>query len=137
MDWKAEAIDKLQGYEAQQRAVDGITGELERLGAAKLDGMPRTGINASARKEVMVDNIQSPVKERKEARLWVEIVDGGLSVLGEDERFVLDLLFMHPAKGNIERLCEQLWVEKATVYRRRDEALRRFTIALYGTVESA
>lgn len=64
MDWKAEAIDKLQGYEAQQRAVDGITGELERLGAAKLDGMPRTGINASARKEVMVDNIQSPVKER-------------------------------------------------------------------------
>ena len=140
MDWKAEAIDKLQGYEAQQRAVDGITGELERLGAAKLDGMPRTGINASARKEVMVDNIthrDNLKRKLKEARLWVEIVDGGLSVLGEDERFVLDLLFMHPAKGNIERLCEQLWVEKATVYRRRDEALRRFTIALYGAVESA
>lgn len=147
MDWKAEAIDKLQGYEAQQRAVDGITGELERLGAAytgiraaKLDGMPRAGGNASAREEAMVDNIthrDNLKRKLKEARLWVEIVDGGLSVLDDDGRLVLELLFMHPAKGNIDRLCEQLCVEKSTAYRLRDEALRRFTIALYGAVESA
>jgi len=140
MDWKAEAIDKLQGYEAQQRAVDGITGELERLGAAKLDGMPRSGSSASNREEAMVDNIthrDNLKRKLKEARLWVEIVDGGLSVLDDDGRLVLELLFVRPAKGNIERLCEQLCVEKSTVYHRRDEALRRFTIALYGTVESA
>ena len=30
----------------------------------------------------------------------------------------------------------ETWVEKATVYRRRDEALRHFTIALYGVTEN-
>lgn len=147
MDWKAEAIDKLQGYEAQQAAIERIPRDLERLGAAytgiraaQLDGMPRSGSNASAREEAMVDNItiRDDLKRKlKEARLWVEIVDGGLSVLDDDGRLVLELLFMRPAKGNIDRLCEQLYVEKSTVYHRRDEALRRFTIALYGTVESA
>ena len=147
MDWRAEAIEKLQGYESQRQALDRIPLELERLGAAytgiraaKLDGMPRSGSGASDREEAMVANIvyRDDLKRKlKEARLWVEIVEGGLSALAEDEQLVLELLFMRPAKGNIERLCELLCVEKSTVYHRRDEALRRFTIALYGTVESA
>ena len=147
MDWKAEAIDKLQGYEARQADMERIPRELERLGAsytgiraARLDSMPRAGSSASKREEAMISNItcRDDLKRKlKEAQLWVEIVDGGLSVLDDDERLVLELLFMRPAKGNIDRLCEQLCVEKSTAYRRRDEALRRFTIALYGAVESA
>lgn len=147
MDWKNEALEKLAGYEARRADMERIPHELERLGASytgiravRLDGMPRAGSSASAREEAMVDNItiRDDLKRKlKEARLWVEIVEGGLSILGDEGRLVLELLFIHPAKGNIERLCEQLGVEKSTVYHRRDEALRRFTIALYGAVESA
>lgn len=36
----------------------------------------------------------------------------------------------------MDRLCEELGLEKATVYRRRDAALRHFTLALYGVTES-
>lgn len=116
--------------------------ELERLGAAytgiraaKVDGMPRAGSSASSREGAMISNItrRDELKRRlKEARLWVEIVDGGLSILDDEGRLVLELLFIHPAKGNIDRLCEQLYIEKSTAYHRRDEALRRFTLALYG-----
>lgn len=124
-----------------------IPHELERLGASfagiradRLDGMPRSGSSASRREETMIFNItcRDDLKRKlKEARLWVEIVEGGLSILGDEEQLVLELLFIRPAKGNIDRLCEQLRVEKSTVCHCRDETLRRFTIALYGAVESA
>ena len=36
----------------------------------------------------------------------------------------------------VKAVCEELGVEKAQVYRRRDSALRHFTLCLYGQTES-
>lgn len=144
MDWKAEAIEKLTGYEARRADLERIPLELERLEAAytgiraaKLDGMPRCG--SGTREAAILSNIAHRDELRRkmeEARLWAGFVERGLSILDDNERLVLELLFIHKAKGNIDRLCEQMCAEKSTVYRRRDEALRRFTMVLYGAVES-
>lgn len=72
----------------------------------------------------------------EQAKLWVDIVDGGLGVLDDEERLVLDRFYIHRARGNIDRLCEELGRAKSVVYDRRDAALRKFTIALYGCVEN-
>ena len=142
MDWKAEAIDKLKNYAAHQEALGNIPKEIKRLElayasirSANTDGIPVSGSSASTREDAMLSNIvhRDELKRRlKEARLWVEIVDGGLSVLDDEDRLTLELCFIHKVKGSIDDLCERLNVEKATVYRRRDQALRRFTLALYG-----
>lgn len=87
----------------------------------------------------MLSNIvhRDELKRRlKEARLWVSMVDKALAVLDDEERLVLDRFYTHPAKGNVGELCERLHVEQSTVYRKRDNALRRFTIALYGVTDS-
>lgn len=142
MDWKQEAIDKLRDYEAHKKALDNIPLELERLGAAytgiraaRVDGTPRAGSSGNRREDAMLSNIvhRDELKRRlKEARLWVAQVDKALSVLDDEERLVLDRFYIHRAKGAIEDLCGRLHVEQATVYRKRDSALRRFTLALYG-----
>ena len=142
MDWKQEAIEKLRNYEAHKKALDSIPLELGRLEAAyagiraaKVDGTPRAGSSASNREDSMLSNIvqRDELKRRlKEARLWVKIVDGGLSVLDDEDRLTLDLCFIHKVKGSIDDLCERLNLESSAVYRRRDQALRRFTLALYG-----
>ena len=81
--------------------------------------------------------LRDELKRRlKEARLWTAQVDKALAVLGEEEKLVLDRFYIHRAKGNAGELCERLNVEQATVYRKRDSALRRFTIALYGVTET-
>lgn len=144
MDWRAEAIEKLQGYEARRADLERIPLELERLEdaytgicAAKLDGMPRSG--SGTREAAILSNIAHRDELRrkmKEAHLWICLVERGLSRLDDGERLVLELLFIHKAKGDIDRLCERLYVERSAVYRRRDEALRRFTMALYGAIES-
>lgn len=145
MNWKREAIDKLKNYEAHREALENIPKEIRRLESsfagirsATTDGTPVSG-GGNTREDAMLSNIvhRDELKRRlKEARLWVAQVDKALSVLDDEERLVLDRFYIHRAKGNVGELCERLNVEQATVYRKRDSALRRFTIALYGVTET-
>lgn len=145
MNWKREAADKLKNYAAHQEALGNIPKEIKRLESAyagirsaTTDGTPVSG-GGSTREDSMLSNIvhRDELKRRmKEARLWVSTVDKALAVLSDEERQVLDKFYIHQSKGAVDDLCGQLNIEKATVYRRRDNALRRFTIALYGVTES-
>ena len=145
MNWKREAIDKLKNYEARREALENIPKEIKRLESAyasirsaTTDGTPVSG-GSNTREDSMLSNIvhRDELKRRlKEARLWVAQVDKALAVLDDEERLVLDRFYIHRAKGNVGELCERLNVEQATVYRKRDSALRRFTIALYGVTET-
>lgn len=145
MNWKREAVDKLKNYEARREALENIPKEIKRLESAyagirsaTTDGTPISG-GGNTREDAMLSNIvhRDELKRRlKEARLWVAQVDKALAVLDDEERLVLDRFYIHRAKGNVGELCERLNVEQATVYRKRDSALRRFTIALYGVTET-
>lgn len=145
MDWKREAADKLKCYEAKRTSLERAREEVRRLEddmtrirSATTDGTPVSG-GTSTREDAMVNNIARREELKvamREAAAWVKIVDGGLAVLDEEERHILDRFYIHRAKGNVERLCDELHVEVATVYRRRDKALRHFTLALYGVVET-
>lgn len=145
MDWKREAADKLKCYEAKRTSLDRAQAELRRLEddmtrirSATTDGTPVSG-GTSTREDAMVNNIAQREELKlamKEATAWVKIVDGGLAVLDEEERHILDRFYIHRAKGNVERLCDELHLEKTRVYELKDKALRHFTLALYGVVET-
>ena len=142
MDWKQEAMEKLRQYCARQTAMQAIPDDIAALEAEGLSGMRMDGMHGKgggAREDMLINNI---VKREElklamdQANRWVSRVDRGLAALDEDERLVLQMLYILPAKGNIERLCEQLCMEQASIYRKRDKALRRFTLVMYGCMES-
>ena len=145
MNWKREAIDKLKNYEAHREALESIPKEIKRLESvyagirsATTDGTPVSG-GGNTREDTMLSSIvhRDELKRRlKEARLWLSQVDKALAVLDDEERLILDKFYIHRAKGNVGDLCERLNVEQSTVYRKRDNALRLFTIALYGVTET-
>ncbi len=145
MNWKLEAIDKLKGYEAHRKALENIPREIKRLQnafmsirSATTDGTPVSG-GGSTREDAMLSNIahrEELERALKQDEAWVRMVDEGLNVLSAEERLVLERFYIYRAKGNVERLCEELSLEKTAVYDRRDKALRHFTIALYGICES-
>lgn len=146
MNWKGAAVDKLRNYEAHKQALENLPLEIRRLESAyagirsaTTDSTPVSGGGGSTREDVMLSNIvhRDELKRRlKEARLWVAQVDKALAVLSDEEQLVLDRFYIRPAKGNVDTLCGQLHVERSAVYDRRDKALRRFTIALYGVTET-
>lgn len=146
MNWKTEASYKLKDYQARKLAMDNIPAELRRLESASTrirsattDGTPVSGGGGNAREDALISNIvqREELKRRlREAKLWVATVDRALAVLDDEERRVLELFFINRAKGNVERLMEELHLEKTRVYELKDRALRRFTLALYGIVET-
>ena len=145
MEWKYEAIDILRNYEARQRALVNIPAEIERLSieyekiiSAKKDGMPIKG-GSNSRDDTLISNIaQRDILERnyKLTQKAVKNIARALSVLNEEETLILQRLYISAHKGGITRLCDELHVERASVYRKRDKALRHFTIAYYGAPES-
>lgn len=145
MNWKFEAIEKLKEYTARKNAITIIPEEIKRLEedaqrirAASTDATPVQG-GGSGREDMLLSNIvhrEELQRRLTDARRWVDIVDGGLSVLTPDERKILEIMYINRSGGGLFRACEEFNLEKSAVYARRDAALEKFTLALYGVVKA-
>lgn len=83
----------------------------------------------------MIGNIvkrEALKRSLENARRWVDTTEDALSVLSPEEKLVLERMYICPEKGVVNQLCSELGVEQSSVYRKRDCALYRFTMALYG-----
>lgn len=143
MNWKYESMEELREYEAKRAAVESIPQEIRQL----RDQMVKLGGSSSS---VPVQGGGSRWEDRQInlivkldkldaslglARDWVAKVERGLAVLTAEERLILDRFYINVAKGNVDRLCGELHLEKTAVYNRKDAALRKYTLARYGCVE--
>lgn len=144
--WKYKAIDKLMDYPAQQAAVVNLPAEIDRLKSeayrirnANSNTVPVQG-GGSHQEERMISNITQRAELElmlKRAKAAVAIVERGLAVLDEDDRRLLDKMYIHRTKGYMDRLMEEYGMnEPKSVYRMADKALMRFTVAVYGATES-
>ena len=145
MNWKAEAMEKLRSYETMRLALVNLPREIDRLeaeftgiGAQRFTGRV-TAKDQRSREENMLNNI---VKRQElqwsldQAKLWMESVTGALEALEPEEKKILQQLYIAPKDGGMEQLCTKLCLEKSSIYRKRDIALRKFTLAMYGATES-
>ena len=144
MNWKAEAKERLRRYDAMRTATINIPQEISRLEgeytairSARSDGNPIRG-GTSDREDALINNIAERQELRwalQNAAQWVKIVDRALGTLRPEEKKILHGLYIYPERGTVERLCTELGFEKSSLYRRRDQALAKFTRALYGITE--
>lgn len=128
MNWKAEATGKLRRYDAMHQAEKNLSEEIDRLQVAE-NAPEDERLNELVQHGELEDSL-------RQVRKWLQSVSRALAALTPEEKLVLYRMHMYPEKGNVDRLCEELRLEKSSVYRRRKRALRKFTIALYGAEES-
>ena len=91
------------------------------------------------REDALINNIaqrQELEWSLNRVKQWLSVTDRGLAVLDPEERLVLERMYLTPERGAVDRLCGELGLEQASVYRKRDRALRQFTVALYGFPET-
>lgn len=141
MNWKAEAIEKLRRYDAMRQAVANLPEEISRLEldatrirSANLDATPVKG-GGNKREDALLSNMvhrQELQWALEQAGMWMKTADRAMGTLAPEERLVLTRLYIYPEQRGVDRLCGELGVEQSSVYRRRDTALRKFTLALYG-----
>ena len=99
MNWKNEAIDRLNRYAAMSRAVENIPKEIRILeqAAADLKGVRpdqvRAGGYSGPRDDAMIGNLmkrEELSRSLEMAKLWVDSTQDALSVLAPDEKLVLE-----------------------------------------------
>ena len=144
MNWKYESMEELREYEAKRAATESLPDEIARL---KADGRKMGGANSSSTPVVgggsrwedrqinlivKCDKLETSLAY---AQGWVSRVERGLAILSAEERLILDRFYINPAKGNVDRLCDELHLEKTAIYNRKDAALRKYTLARYGCAE--
>lgn len=144
MIWKNEAVSRLKAYQAKKLALENIPMEIQQqvlalssIRSADPDSAPVRG--NSTREDAMLNNMvyRSELEESfLRTRLWVDATDRALGVLNQEERILLERFFIYAEPKAADRLAGDLHMDVKTVYRRKDEALRKFTIALYGMAES-
>lgn len=143
MNWKAEAARDLKTYPQRKAAVQNIK---EKIKILEEQMVSLKGISAdepvmgglSKQEEKLLDNITE--RERlsfslKIAEELINLTEKGLTTLEERERQVLEGFYMQRVVNHVEALCEKMHIEKTRLYEIKDNALRKFTIAMYGTVE--
>lgn len=141
MNWKNEAIERLTKYNAMNQAVENIPLELKRLEknstglrGRRMDGI-RVSCSPSRQEDILIGNLmkQDELKRSYEnAKLWVDTTNNALAALTQEEEQILRRMYISPQRGVVNHLCTELGVEQSSIYRKRDAALHRFTLALYG-----
>ena len=138
-------MEKLRRYDIMRQALRNIPEEIERLKAeavilrrASTDS-PGVRSSGGRQEDAQINNIvrrQELEQTLSQVRQWLSVTDRGLMALDEDQRLILQRLYLYPQKGAVERLCAELGMEQSSVYRKRDQALHRFTAAIYGFLET-
>lgn len=128
-----------------RQALRNIPEEIDRLKAdacalrgATTDATPVKG-GGNRREEALINNLverQELEWTLQQVQRWLCTADRGLSALTPDERLVLQRLYLYPERGALNRLCNELGVEQSSIYRKRDQALHRFTVAMYGFLDT-
>lgn len=144
--WKFKAIDKLKGYSAQKASLANLPEEIAQLESeaysiksATSDGTPVKG-GGSGREDRLLSNITNRDEHKlmlERAQKSVSSIERGLSVLDKTERRILEMVYIHPEAGAVQRLMNELGLaETSSVYKRINKALMHFTMAMYGGTES-
>ena len=143
MNFRKEAAEKLRYYKLKKYSLQVATEEYTRLGDemaalhAASDGDRVTG-GEGDREAVLISLIEKRDALSvaiKNTRTWIRVVDKAMAALDDEDRLILTTLYIERTKDGIELLCNTLFVEKATIYRRKNRALRNFTIAMFGCEE--
>lgn len=141
MNWKRETVEKLKRYRAVAHAVQSIRMELANVEQeAGILSSRRGKLTPKARKERDNRLLDLQMKHGELVRCldcaqnWVKLTDNGLAQLSEEERSLLIGLYIDLESPRTLYLRKN--IDRSSLYRHRNKALKHLTLAMYGMLES-
>ena len=143
MDYYGFAIQRLKDYEMRKQSLVNIPQQIKTLElqfysikSGEIDGMPKG--NGGKSDDMLIYNIAKRDElnfNLEIAQREVDVTERGLNSLSDDERLILECFYISRPYNHIQRLMDKLHVSKSELFRRKDAALRKFTMSLYGLIE--
>lgn len=144
MNWQKEAIEDLKNYPylkhsliSIKQKINALNDKFSALKSRSTDFVSK-GTKRDYNEDMLLDNITK--RERLQLvynanRLLCERIENGLNGLNDDERLVINDLFIEKSDNAVLKLCRKLSFEKTKIYSLRAEALKKFTVLMYGIQE--
>ena len=104
------------------------------ISSPQFDGMPHTH-NPHAAEDRMAEGMDeiSVLRERyREAVEFMGWFKPAWEELTEDERYVLECFYMGADGSAVSAVCERFQIERNSAYRRKNRALSKLSVMLYG-----
>ena len=141
LDKKSAAADAVTDYGSMKFIIehtdDEIKAAYEKMGgisSPQFDGMPHAHNPHAAedRRAEGMDEI-SVLRERyREAVEFMGWFKPAWEELTEDERYVLECFYMGADGPAVNAVCERFQIERNSAYRRKNRALSKLSVMLYG-----
>lgn len=143
LDTRKAAIAAMQDYPIMEHAAeqtsevaDQLRSDLVHPASPRLDGMPRHANPHAGENRIAatLDKIDLLAERQREACEYLAWFLPAWALLSEDDRFVLEGFFL--AEGSqderVTAIADHFYIERDSVYRRKNRALDRLANALYG-----
>jgi hypothetical protein len=143
MNWKTIAINDLKSLPQRKASIENIRERIKILDEQFVSlkgistGEPVMG-GFSRQEEKMLDNIAERELLSFSLKIVEELVkltEKGFETLDRKECAVLEGFYMYREENHVEKLCERFHFEKTRLYEIKDNALRKFTMSMYGIVD--
>lgn len=144
-NWKRSVEDDLRLHESRKEALTNIREkynilkeESTAVKTSNLSAAPTSGGMSRTEEKIIANQAERDklAAAYKSTLKRIRLIERGLEQLTPVQRTCLDRFYIHSARGNIDKLCQELGYERSRVYQIRDEALYRLTIALHGETET-
>jgi len=138
MNWKKESENELRDYGNKQVALINIPEYINQIEyELSLIKKCKTDCISSKNKwdDFLIDNLVRKNELERNlmlAKTRVELIERGLFSITNDERKLLEYFYIERPYDHVQKLCEEFDYEKSSIYNRKDIALRKFTMAMYG-----
>ena len=146
LDKRAAAIAAIKDYDNMQfiiRNTDSeIVSERDKMvgaGSPNMDGMPHAHNPAAAEDRIVngIDEIDILKERYRQAVEYMSWFKPAWEQLTEDERYILESFYGSEGSygsNTVSYIAEYLGVEQTTAYKRKNRALDRLTVLLFGKV---
>lgn len=144
MNWKKEAVNLLKEYPQRKESLLSLKQRHAML-QRELQELHEHAALPSVKGELSAaqEQLLSCTTEQKQlqlnyqlAKLQLQWIERGLSALDEDERMVLEGFYQIGGPCIKSDLMDALCIERSALYLLKDRALRKFTMSMYGLLES-
>ena len=145
LDKRNGAINALQDYNSMQHIIDhtdeeiaNVSDRMTSLGSPSFSDTPRSGSNPQGNENriiAAIDEIDVLRERFRQAVEYMEWFQPAWQALTEDERIVLSEFYWKEDDNQTEalyNLCDRFGIERTSVYKKKNRALAKLALLLFG-----
>lgn len=144
MKWEKEMESKLKEYPYKKNALTEIKNRINFIRDTIYSLKPMGNTDpvqggGSKQEDYLLNRIVEKnelEKTYKDLLYDVRFVDRALKCLNDKEKEVIELYYLNTVRLKIETICDRMGYEKSSVYRIKDDALKKMVIFMYGRIIS-